>query len=484
MKVAFVSLDRMNVVPPLGLATIISYLEEKLPLKDYKVIDANYDDVLTETINYKPDLVAISATTIDYAKAIDYADSVKKNLDCTIIIGGVHITYLPLSLKKCFDVGVIGEGEETALEVFKLFKNNSSLPIDSMKSIRGIVYHDSNAVKITPPRPCIEDLDSMPMPNLRVFNKQYWKPRFDIIGYKYSIYGDMISSKGCPFNCKFCASPKTDRKVRFKSAERVVQEMKYLVEEFGVKNIFMEDDLFTINVSRINKIHDLMKKEGILTKLKIACTARSNTINDEICSALKRINVILLSFGFESGNERMLKYLKGESISIDAHKKAIGLCNKHQIMCIGSVIMGSPTETIAEMKDTVNFLRYCRKNHVALVRSYITTPFPGSFFWDMAVAKGKVSSDMDWHEYSKRDFTTEFSIEHPILLDEDIPFDDFKKVFNEGRSVLASYRYKLWFKYLFNAPYPMMKIIVKNPMVVIKKFLTPKKMEFFKIEPN
>ena len=162
MKLALVSLDRSGGVPPLGIAYIASYMRKYLNFYNTTIIDKEKPEIKIK--KEKPDVVGISAVTGEFVEAIKLSKIIKQQFDIPTILGGVHISLLPYTLPKTFDIGVIGEGEQTVLELVKIFEKFGEFKQEDLLKVDGIVFHKNNYLKFTGPRKPIEKLDSIPYP--------------------------------------------------------------------------------------------------------------------------------------------------------------------------------------------------------------------------------------------------------------------------------------------------------------------------------
>ncbi|MFH1824890.1 MAG: radical SAM protein [Candidatus Firestonebacteria bacterium] len=363
--------------PNLGLGYLVSSLRKHFgeDTFEFKIIDKNVERII---VNFKPDLIAITAVSQNFNLAKKYA-KISKIFNTPIIVGGIHISLLPNSLSEHMDIGCIGEGEKTIIELVELFLKRGHFPKSELKNIDGICYELNNNIILTKPRQLIEDMDNIPF------------PARDLL--KIDKHSYIFSSRGCPYRCIFCASSRYWKKVRLFSAEYVVNEIKELVEKYNVNLISFFDDLFIVNIERIKKILSLLKENNIYGKVKFTCSCRANLINDEIAKLLKEIGVVSVGMGLESGCERILKYLKGENISIEDNKNAIRILKKHGLSANASFVIGSPDETEKEIMETYNFIK---NNPLDLIDVYTLTPLPGTPIWIYAKKRGLVSNDMDW----------------------------------------------------------------------------------------
>jgi len=428
-------------MPPLGLGYLVSSLREEFgdDAIKFKIINQN---VAQEIKNFKPDFVGITSTTKNYGRAIDYAKIVKR-YDLPVVIGGVHISTLPSSLTNDMDVAVIGEGEETIIDLFNLFEREKSFAKNKLERIDGIAFKNNGKLILTRRRKPIEPLDKIPVPARDLFE----------IGSATH----MLTSRGCLYRCVFCSTSHFWGKPRFFSAEYVVNEIKTLVEKYKVKDILIFDDLFTINLKRIEQIVRLLKKEDIIGRVAFHCNARANHLNDRMMQLLKKMNVKSLVMGLESGCERTLKYLKANTVTVEDNKKAVELCHKYRIGCNASFIIGSPEET---EKDILATLKFIKKTQVDNFNIFILTPLPGTPVWGYAKKRNLIDEkNIDWNVL---DITAD-NLEDAVILSEKLSKERLYDLFMKFKKLAKSRRVKYVIKTGFKNPY-------RIPTFLIEKF--------------
>ncbi len=410
MKMLFInSIDTSREIetryPPLGIGYLVSSLREQFDDIEFKVIN---DNVEQELKTFKPHIVGISCVSQNYGRAKEYATLVKK-YNLPVLCGGVHISMLPTSLSKDMDVGIVGEGEETICELIKTFKKHKSFALHSLSFIKGVVYWDNDKIVITDKRDEIESLDKIPF------------PARDLLHIKPSTY--MFTSRGCPYRCTFCASSRHWSKVRLFSAEYVVNEIEYLVNNRRVKFITLYDDIFAIDTKRVKEIVKLLSKKGLLGKVAFSCAGmRASLVNDKIIKLLKQMGVVSIGMGLESGCNDTLRYLKGD-ISVKDNEKALETIRRHKIGVFCSFIIGSPKETKEDVLQTLEFIK---RNKIESYDVYLLTPFPGTPVWDYAKSRGLVSDDMDWDKLHI-DFLEHY--QSAIILSEKLTGKDIYNLF-------------------------------------------------------
>ena len=364
-------------LPPLGLGYLASSLRKEFGPDHikFKIVDRAIENAIKE---FSPDIIGISSVSQNYNRAIEYA-RIAKRYNLPVIIGGVHISALPSTLTNDMDVGVIGEGEETIIDIINLFVEKWHFDEKRLSKIEGIVFRTKGEIVVTARRKPIEPLDRIPTPDR------------DLFPTTQATY--MFTSRGCPYNCSFCASSRFWGKVRFFSAEYVVNEIKDLIDRYKVKEISFQDDLLTANKPRIKRMLELLKKEHIIGRVKFVCNVRSNIVTDELVLLLKEMNVKAVGMGLESGSPKTLEYLKGNNISIHDHINAVNIFRTHGIEPYVGFIIGSPQESKRDILETLAFIK---DNRLMSFDLHVLTPFPGTPVWEYAKARHLVHEDMDW----------------------------------------------------------------------------------------
>lgn len=434
-------------LPPLGLGYLVSSLRKAFGHHAIKFKIVN-DDLEKEIKKFKPHLVGMTSVSQNYNLAIRYAKIAKK-YGLPVIMGGIHITTLPSTLTDEMDIGVIGEGEQTIIELFDLFKKGKLLHKKNLKKIKGIAFKENGKVVLTKPREIVKPLDNIPL------------PARDLMTIGNPTY--MFTSRGCPYRCAFCASSRFWGQIRFFSAEYVVKEIKSLFENYKVDQIDFWDDLFIADRKRLKKIYTLLKKEKLLGKLSFGCAVRSNLVDEELAKLLAKMNFKRVSMGLESASPRILKYLKGKTINVNNHLEAIDMLKKHKIEPSASFIIGSPKETQAEILQTLKFIK---KSQLRGFDVYVLTPFPGTPVWEYAKKRGLVNEKMDWS-----------------VLDV-----DFAK--NHQRAVTLSEKltreelYQLFLKFKGEQKRRLIIYALKNPLKILKYLIHRLQLKIPSIKPR
>lgn len=465
MKIALVSLLKNEFRYPLiGLMRIAGYLKKNKKDVEIKIVDNTFDDIYAEIDKFKPDVIGLSTYTSYYQDAIDFSRIIKsKHPNIKIIVGGPHITTLPQSLDKNFDYGILGQGEKRTLLLLDAISKNKSID-----KIDGLVYHKNNKIIINSRKEeTEEDLDELHVIDYTLLNKKYWEKKFipELCDFKVST--GLLTSIGCPFDCIFCACKACWGGIRYRKIDSIVNEIKDLYYNFNVRHIDFSDDLFAINKERLRKLHDKLKKEKLLGRLVFTCLARADIFDGELCQILTDLNVKAATFGFESGSDRILKYIKNSNnVSVEKNKKAILLCRKHNLNALGSLMMAIPAEKISDMKKTIEFIDFARRNGALKVWAQVLVPLPATKIWDIAKARGKVNDEKtDWrkiHIHNKM---------NPMLLDKNISKKEFLECYETAKAKGRFFIYRMFLKTICKNPLNLF-YFVKEGGYYLKRFFS------------
>ena len=373
-----------NWVKPFGLAYLKSYLRRELAELSVDI----YDDI-DSLIQSRPDCVGISATTLTFTVAQGYIKRVQEELGCPVLLGGVHISLIPETLPQGV-IACIGEGEETLTELMDLFRQRHVFEPEQLSKVKGIAFWDGKGSLVqTKPRDLILPLDRLPLPDR------------DAVGIKpgESDMLHMFTSRGCPYNCKFCVSRVHWKKYREFSTDYVLNEIEELVTKYGVSNIAFYDDLFIVNKKRLGEIVDRFAQRHC--HIGTLCNVRANLVDDELCELLKKMNIREAMFGAESFSEPVLRELKSGSITVAQNQQALETLHKHGIKANVFMIFNAPEETREDMVTSWRaiFNNVCQQK-INKVTWGLLIPYPGSGYWDIAVRKGICGIDMDWEAFS------------------------------------------------------------------------------------
>ncbi len=412
MKITLVAIDinektlLQEMATPFGLLYISSYLKKHFDGD----LEITIVDGATELQLDGVDMVGISSMSPFYGRACACATAIREKHGIPLILGGFHISVLPSTFAPCFDVGVVGEGEVTFLELLKLWKKKGRFLPGDLSSIEGIVFHDSHGNPvITAARQPIPRIDEIPCPD-----RSLW----DMKNRAFHI----VSSRGCPFRCVFCAI--AGGTYRQASPAYVLKELEMLCAAYNPHNIIFLDDLFAAHTGRLREISEGIQALGLHKSVYFNVSLRVDNITEEAIALLAAMNVKSVFMGIESASPAMLRYYKSETVTLEDVDRAIRLCNAYDILVNSSFIIGAPRETPEDMYATFRFIvDHFTNKRIDGVAINLLTPYPTSRVWRYAKERGIIGDTMEWSRLaiSLRDFDP---YTH-LYLNEVIPFIDF-----------------------------------------------------------
>ena len=433
MRILFIVANaRPQAEPSLGVAYIAAYLMDHMDGLEIRIFQHFPKDIsLVERL--RPDLIGLSSISMQYYSAMRFAHKIRVRMSVPIIIGGPSITCSPEKFSNLFDVGVIGEGEQTTLELLQLIMSNGRLDTAELTKINGLVFFHNDKLVLTDSREMLEPLDSIPSPARNLLNMNYHLKDKYVFGLSYGRGTTIMTSRGCPFKCIFCSASHLWEKVRYFSAERVVDEIRELIEVYKVKLVRIYDSLFTAERDRLRKIAEIIDNERINKHAEMGLFCRVDLIDEEICELLVKMGVIYIDFGIESGNQRILNFLN-KKITIEQIENAISLCRKYDFQIGGTFMIGSPTETDREMLTTLSFLK---KLNLDRFDFYTVVPYPGTPLYEFCKKNGLLTESLNFESLKQRNVdSSEILSEQDIinnkqiLLTKEITPERYTEIYN------------------------------------------------------
>ena len=387
---------KSSAIPPLGLGYLASVL--LVNGFDIRLIDMDMEDVgvdkFQEILNsFQPDVLGISTTTLTLKNGVRVAKVARQLLpNCIICMGGPHVSVRPQdALRYPFiDVVVCGEGEVTFRELCQAIAEGSPLP----QLIPGTVWKrpDGSILK-APPRSRLENLDILPFPARHLMPLQ-----------NYNIPGTVITSRGCPFACGFCAGPTVlGRKYTVRSAENVVEEVQMCVDLFHLTSFYFVDDTMTHSTARLHRICEKLKKikipPSLDRELKWTCESRADVVSPELLVEMHSAGCTTIQFGMESGSQELLDQL-GKKITTHQVEQAVIWSREAGISPVLSMVFPHPNETEATLKETFEFIRNLYDAGAEKIIPSLLTLFPGTRFHRDAAELGISILTEDPDEYN------------------------------------------------------------------------------------
>ena len=376
--------------PPLGLLYIASYIREHNHIPyvfDLTALNWSLRKALESTLSLNPDVVGITAKTININNANRIAEELKRmGYTNPIVLGGAHVTAEPVTTLMKFnsvDYGVVGEGEVTFLEMLEKMKGNQPL-----HDVKGVAWRGMEGkIIVNSQRPFIENLDILPLPAWDLL------PNFPN-GYPHSALetkrlpaASIITSRGCPYQCTFCDRAVFGTRVRQHSAEYTLKMIRHLREEYGIKDLMMLDDNFILDKEKLFVICDTMIGEGM--DLSWYCMGHTKFITADRLQKIKKAGCWFIEMGIESGSDRLLKLIKKNTTKAQI-AEAVKRARAAGLKVKGNFIFGFPTETEESLEETIQFAKSIDLNYF---QQNFLTMWPGCEIASNPEEFGRVEKD-------------------------------------------------------------------------------------------
>jgi anaerobic magnesium-protoporphyrin IX monomethyl ester cyclase len=389
--------NKMSVVnpifPTLSLATIGATARQRgheVKILDLSMKPYDHQEVRSEIQKVKPDLVGITALTPCVNQMIDISVLIKDlSQDIRVVGGGPHASSLPLETMKqtLLDAVFVGEGDYSFAD---------ACDGAAFKDIQGVYYRDFEEIKFTGWRTPIANLDELPFPAWDLYDAKMYKKYISRLLVKEPPMTTIEFSRGCVFKCDYCASKMTMALgYRKKSPERCAEEVKYLYE-LGFREFMVADDIFTSDEKWAVSVCEAIIDSGV--KVPWACTngIRVESADERLFATMKKAGCYRVSFGFESGNDEVLKeFGKGGRATIEKGAAAVRMANKAKVETNGFFMLGLSCDTEETMMETIEF---ARSLPLQMLKFSITIAFPGTKMFNDYVKKGLIRS-YNWDDY-------------------------------------------------------------------------------------
>lgn len=389
-------LEKSSVQQPINLCSIASYLNaagHETEIWDFEVEPLEPELIRSRLEKARPDLVGFTALTATIKGAHEIACLVKVyDPEIPVMIGGPHASAIPrrtLEEFPNFDVVVVGEGEQTALDIVNRVQKK-----ESFQGIFGTGYRERNRVVTELSRPVFKNLDELPYPDRSLLNLELYRgvPTPGIDGEKTDAT-ELFTSRGCAEKCIFCTVKGTfGLGVRFRSPEHVLGEVRHCIDKFGFKHFTIEDDTFTYKKSRLTELCHGFRELGITWD----CDTRVDQVDEQLFKLMKESGCVKVAFGIESGSPRILRLIK-KRIELDQVRAAFRAAKKAGLITQAFFIVGShPTETLEDIKLTKTIIREIKPDFLLV---NVMVPFPGTELYDIMRERNYIDGTEDWNKF-------------------------------------------------------------------------------------
>lgn len=367
-----------HTLPRLGLPLLGALAKRELNITP-RIYFEQYNHLDWKAIS-QADLVGISTITPTATDAYRVLEKVKQLGDIPVVMGGPHVTFLTdEALGKGADYVARGEGEETFIELLRHLGGDGV----SLEDIAGLSYREDGTFLHNPDRPRIDDLSSLPWPDLNLIEG---RERIKTI--------PMMTSRGCPYRCNFCSVTSIfGHKYRFRDTQDVIEELKFLNSTYPKSSLFFYDDNFTANAPHTKEL--LREMERLNIPRHWSAQARVDIARDpELMSLMKKSHCTYLYLGLESVNPATLESYQ-KSQTVEDISEAVRVIHEHKISVHGMFVLGSDEDDVKSLKETVKF---AKKAHIDTVQFLALIPLPGTEVYHDMKEQDRILS-YEWEKY-------------------------------------------------------------------------------------
>jgi anaerobic magnesium-protoporphyrin IX monomethyl ester cyclase len=431
-------------------------------MRDTTNVGMPYGKIKEEIRRKKPDIVGIANPFTCQVEHAIRVGNIVKEVDPTIltVVGGPHVTAVPVEFleeAKNIDIAVIGEGEHTMLDIVKFFEGYKKI-----SDVQGIAYRKNGAITQNSPRPFIKNLDELPYPAYHLVEmEQYLNPK----KIEYRSFKDraisMITSRGCPFNCNFCSVHLHMGKMfRVHSVNYVINHIEYVVNKYGVKTIFFEDDNLTFDLKRFEAICDRIIERGIRFNWETPNGIRGDFLTLSLLKKMKKSGCQSVFFGIESGDQFVLDNIIDKSLNLKEVVKVAKMCKEIGLSTAAFYIIGFPGEKKENMLKTVELALKLKREYDVGMLLHVATPSCGTRLYEECKKKGYIQEDLTPRAFAEVRQTWGT----PLISTEDFMPIEVKEI-----ASMAVKRYKrLSLINYFKNPWKTLKTALDQPKIVLK----------------
>ena len=396
----------------LSYATAVVEQEYETRLVDAPAWNWSRGDVIEDVKRFKPDLIVMDSSFPSLKNDIEVAEEIKRNCEAKIVLVGPPASQFSDEILSSDGIDIVARWEYdfTVRDIAKALEENRDF-----KDIKGISYKENGKIIHNPNREFTtsEDLDRIP------FVSKVYKKHLNIRDYylSSSLYPEVqiFTGRGCPYLCTFCSWTQTlmGRKYRVRSISNVLDELEWIQENLPeVKEVFFEDDTFTINKKRVLEFCKEYRKRGL--DITWACNARAD-LDYETMKEMKRANCRLLIVGYESGSDEILRNIK-KGITVEQIRRFAKDARRAGLLVHGDFIIGLPGET----KETIELTRkLIKETKPDILQVSVASPFPGTEFYEWCKENGYLLIN-DPNEYLDEQGHQKAIISYPWLTAEEI----------------------------------------------------------------
>ena len=386
----------MRPYPPLGILYLSAWLEKNgVDNSVYDTTFSNKSKCYDHLTSEKPDVLAIYTnlmTKLNVIEMIKFVRSQKELKQCKIILGGPDVRHNKIDyLSTGADIVVVGEGEETMLEIVQTIQKGN---LHEFGHVSGLAYiSDGGDIISTVERKKIKDVNLLPFPNRKKIDVQAylatWKKHHGASAMTVS------TQRGCPYTCKWCSTAVYGQSYRRRSPKLVAEELKHIKETYNPDTIWFVDDVFTVShkwlaefVKEVNELDAIIPFE---------CITRADRMNEDVVSMLKESGAFRIWIGAESGSQKIID-LMDRRVDIQKVRDMIHLTRDYGMKTGTFIMLGYPGETEEDIIATANHLKDCNPDEFTITVAY---PIKGTSLYNEV--ESLQIEELDWQKTTDRD---------------------------------------------------------------------------------
>jgi len=382
------------------LGAVLQRAGHQVRLKDQAATLTPSDEVLDEIAAFEPQVVGISVLTGAWHSVVKLVEVLRQRMPgVRVVMGNTHASCFAEEIigEGHADFVVHGEGEETMADLVGTLERDGDVG-----AVKGVSWLDGDRVRRNPDRPPIEDLDSLPLPAWDLLDLSAWRyQKIPLVNLKAHPL-PVMASRGCSYSCSFCSQDKVVKKFRQRRIERVVDEIGSMVERHGFKCFGFNDSYFPWDKDSGLEFCDRLRARPWQDDMRWVTETRVDRVDDELMGAMKAAGLHSVFFGFESGNQAVLKSL-GKGTTVEQGREAVRIAHRNGVKVIGFFMIGIPGESREAIEETV---RFAIDTGVDIAKFAVTVPYPGSHLFDRIESRQLSLEDCDqftsWFDWTGR----------------------------------------------------------------------------------
>ena len=390
------SIKRVHIVPPLSLGYLAGALrgDNDVSILDCERLGYDAEDFGHYLRLERPELVGITVFSHN-SQMVRRSISIIKEIDPTavVVLGGPHINARGSRIFQEFpgiDYAIQGEAEQSLAQLVYVLKEKKH--IGEVK-IPGLIFTDDQGCVNVTPKKFVDDISQFdPMPYDLLNLESYFGGVPHGMQFRHKELASIITSRGCPYPCTFCAgSLSSGKKVRYRSIDNVIEELRILTGRYGVREIHIIDDNFTFSKDYAKQLCEEIIRSNFNIKLALPNGIRLDKIDSELLSIMRKAGFYAISFGIESGSDETLRKIR-KMETTGFFRKRLKMVKQHGFVITGTFIIGFPWETKDEVEKTLRFAKSLPLDHAAF-GNFI--PLPGTELTEYLIQTGELKEDHD-----------------------------------------------------------------------------------------